>query len=102
MMLLQKIYGIYFNEGANGWEQIKREAEPLLVTAAGGYAGLKASEAILAEVLNWVPGVGWLISGTITGTVTGGLGATWWWACDQAYRKHTSPVQQLQAAWQAV
>jgi len=61
--------------------------------------GVKATEAILAEVLNWVPVIGWVTSGAITASVTLTVGALWWWGCDTALREGTSPVNVIKQAF---
>jgi hypothetical protein len=62
------------------------------------YGTIKATEAVMAEVLNWIPVIGWVISGTIPASVTFSAGALWWWACDAAYGSGKSPVTVLKGA----
>jgi hypothetical protein len=99
--LMAGIYTVYFEEDV-GVESIKDmliEAG-LIVSSGGGmaYGSIKATEAVMAEVLNWVPVVGWAISGAITASVTLTAGTLWWWACDTAYRKGKSPATVLKGA----
>jgi hypothetical protein len=96
--LMAGIYTVYFDEDVDV-DTIKDmliEAG-VIVTAGGGmaYGTIKATEAVMAEVLNWIPVLGWVVSGTITASVTFSAGALWWWACDTAYRSGTSPVAVL-------
>jgi hypothetical protein len=99
--LMAGIYNIYFDDdiGTDGVKSMLIEAG--LVTAVGGglaYGGVKATEAILAEILNWVPVIGWITSGVITASVTLTVGALWWWGCDTALRGDTSPVTVIKQA----
>jgi hypothetical protein len=99
--LMAGIYTVYFDEdvGVDTIKDMLIEAG-LIVSAGGGmaYGTIKATEAVMAEVLNWIPVIGWIISGTITASVTLSAGALWWWACDTAYRSGESPVTILKAA----
>jgi hypothetical protein len=78
VVLMAGIYNIYFDDdmSVEGVKDMLLEAG--LVTAVGGglaYGGVKVTEAILAEVLNWVPVIGWVTSGVITASVTLTVGA---------------------------
>jgi hypothetical protein len=99
--LMAGIYTVYFDEdvGVDTIKDMLIEAG-LIVSAGGGmaYGTIKATEAVMAEVLNWIPVIGWVISGTITASVTLSAGALWWWACDTAYRGGKSPVTVLKGA----
>jgi hypothetical protein len=99
---MASIYNIYFDDDidVDGVREMLIEAG--LVTAIGGglaYGGVKATEAILAEMLNWVPVIGWITSGAITASVTLTVGALWWWGCDTALRGGTSPVNVIKQAF---
>jgi hypothetical protein len=52
----------------------------LVISIGGGlaYGGVKLTETILAEVLNFVPVVGGLMSGIVTSSVTLTVGLLWW------------------------
>ena len=56
-----------------------------VIVAVGGvlaYGGVKATEALLGEVLNFIPLAGWAISATITASVTATVGLAWLLLCD--------------------
>jgi hypothetical protein len=102
VVLMASIYNIYFDDDidADGIKDMLIEAG--LVAAIGGglaYGGVKATEAILAEVLNWVPVIGWVLSGVITASVTLTVGALWCWGCDNALREGKSPVTVIRQAF---
>jgi hypothetical protein len=90
LALMARIYDIYFDEDI-GAEEVARMLmqEGLAITVTGGlaYGAVKVTEALLSEVLNWVPGVGWITSGTITASVTLTVGSLWLWRCDTAFRQ---------------
>jgi hypothetical protein len=92
---MARIYDIYFDEDI-GAEEVARMLMQtgLATTVAGGlaYGAVKVTEALLSEVLNRVPGLGWIISGTITASVTLTVGSLWLWMCDTAFRQGKSPV----------
>jgi hypothetical protein len=46
--------------------------------------------------LNFIPIVGWAVSGTITASVTLTFGTLWAIASDHAVRNGTSPVTEMQ------
>jgi hypothetical protein len=102
LALLALIYGIYFDEDIEVDSVRKMLIEMSLVATAGGvavYAGIKVTEGVIHEVLNWVPVVGWVAKGVITGSVTLTVGALWAWACDAALRQGVSPVTAFQQAF---
>lgn len=101
IVIMAGIYNIYFDDDIeiDGVKNMLLEAG--LVTAVGGglaYGGVKVTEAILSEVLNWVPVIGWVTSGAITASVTLTVGAIWLWACDTALRRGKSPVTVIKQA----
>lgn len=102
LAILAEIYYIYFDENI-GPERIKDMLlEMGLVGASGGtiaYTSVKITEGIIHEVLNWVPVIGWIAKGVITGSVTLTVAALWLWACDAALRKGISPVDSFKAAF---
>ena len=64
-----------------------------LKLVAGGaiaYAGVKTTEGLVAEVLNFVPGLGWMVSGLVTAAVTSTVAGAWWLYCDSKYRDTTT------------
>lgn len=101
VVLMASIYNIYFDDDI-GIETVKDMLTELgFVTAVSGslaYGGVKVTEAILSEVLNWVPVIGWAASGVITGSVTLTVGALWLRACDVALRQGLSPVKIIKHA----
>ena len=101
-ILMQRIYAAYFEhdpESESMWSIFEEEAPLLLLLGAAAYGGIKLSEGIFAEVMNFLPIIGWGLSAMITGSVTGTLGGLWWWACDKARREETTPVAQLKAVF---
>ena len=93
--LMARIFDIYFDEDIEAKEVARTLMQTgLVIPVAGGlaYGATKATEALLSEVLNWVPGVGWIISGTITASVTLTVGSLWLWMCDTGFRQDKSPV----------
>jgi len=73
-----------------------------LVGTAGGvlaYGSVKATEGIIHEVLNWIPVIGWVAKGVITGSVTLTAGLVWLWACDAGLRQGSSPVAAFNQAF---
>jgi uncharacterized protein (DUF697 family) len=101
VVLMASIYNVYFDDDI-GIETVKSMLTELgFVTAVSGglaYGGIKATEAILSEVLNWVPVIGWVASGVITASVTLTVGVLWLWACDTALRQGLSPVRVIKAS----
>jgi hypothetical protein len=93
--LMAGIYNIYFDDDIEGKEVARMLMQTgLAIPVAGGlaYGAIKTTEALLSEALNWIPGAGWIISGTITASVTLTVGSLWLWMCDTACRQGTSPV----------
>jgi hypothetical protein len=92
--LLAGIYNVYFEEELGPANMIELLKNAGMLIAVGGslvYGGVKLTEAGTAEVLNFVPGVGWLISGLITASVTATVASLWWLYCDGHARKGTIP-----------
>jgi len=90
LALCAGIYQIYYDRPMDTASATALFAELGLVTAAGvgaGYTGVKLTEGILAEVLNWVPFIGWGLSAVITGSVTASVGCAFWYLCDVAVRE---------------
>jgi hypothetical protein len=93
--LLAGIYNVYFDDDITPSNMIEVLKEAGLLIAVGGsivYGGVKLTEAGLAEVLNFVPGFGWLVSGVITASVTATVATLWWWYCDQQARQGMIPL----------
>jgi hypothetical protein len=100
--IMAGIYNIYYDDDIDVGGVKDMLVEAGLVAAVGGglaYGGVKVTEAILAEILNWVPVVGWVTSGAITASVTLTVGALWWWRCDNALRRGTTPVNVIKQAF---
>lgn len=83
------IYRIYYDEPLSA----ERLAELLglagIIVFSGGvvsYAAFKVGQALISEVLNFVPVAGWLISATITGSTTLTLGLVWLAVVEGWYR----------------
>lgn len=93
--LLAGIYNVYFDEEIAPASMVEVLKETGILIAVGGsivYGGVKLTEAGLAEVLNFVPGFGWLISGLITASVTATVATLWWWYCDRQARSGLTPL----------
>jgi hypothetical protein len=99
--LMAGIYNVYFEDDIGVAEVKNMLMELGFVTAVTGglaYGSVKITEAILSEMLNWVPMLGWVTSGAITASVTLTVGAYWTWACDNALRQGLSPMKIIQQA----
>jgi hypothetical protein len=93
--LLAGIYNVYFDEDispANMMEMLKNAGILIAVGGSVVYGGVKLTEAGIAEVLNFVPGFGWLVSGMITASVTAAVALLWWWYCDRQARDGAIPL----------
>ena len=49
-------------------------------------------------MLNFVPALGWMVSGLVTASVTATVACAWWLFCDYKYRGKTSPLLAAQPA----
>jgi hypothetical protein len=101
-VLWAAIYKIYFDDdiGVEGVKDMLLEIG--LVGTAGvavAYGSVKATEGIIHEVLNWIPVIGWIAKGVITGSVTLTVGVLWLWACDAGFRQGESPVVVFKRAF---
>ena len=83
------IYRVYYDEPLSS----ERLAELLglagIIVVSGGvvsYATFKIGQAMINEVLNFIPVGGWLISAMVTGTTTLTLGLVWVGVVDSWYR----------------
>jgi hypothetical protein len=97
-LVFSNIYQAYFDEDLDE-ESVKNMLQQTGVAVAVGggvaYVSIKLTEGLLAEILNFLPGVGWLISGAITASMTVIFGALWATMCDYSVRNGTSPVTEL-------
>lgn len=101
LVMLGTLYSVYFDEQPDQAQMTEMLTEAGVVLAAAGglaYTSVKFTEATLAEILNFVPLVGWLASGAITASVTTTVGLLWLWGCDSAYRRGTSPMWEVRTA----
>jgi hypothetical protein len=92
---------VYFDEVPD--EESVREmlSDAGLKLLAGGTivdAGVKVTEGAVAELLNFVPGLGWMMSGLVSAAVTSTVAGAWWLFCDSKYRGTASPIVVAQAA----
>lgn len=97
LVLCAGIYRIYFDQEIESDDIWRLITEAGLVTAAGigaGYVGVKLTEGVVAEVLNWVPVIGWGLSGLITASVTATVGCGWWYLCDSTVRGESTVLTQ--------
>ncbi len=93
--LMAGIYNVYFEEEVSPRDMPELLKQAGILIAVGGgvvYSGLKLTEAGAAEVLNFVPGFGWLLSSLVTTSVTATVAALWWWYCDRQARNGMKPV----------
>ena len=100
-LLLKSIYEAYFDEVPDEESVRKMLSDAGLKLLAGGtiaYAGVKVTEGVVAEVLNFVPGLGWMVSGLVTAAVTSTVAGAWWLFCDSKYRGKASPIAVAQPA----
>jgi hypothetical protein len=95
-LLLKSIYEVYFDDVPDGEEPFREMLSDaglkLLAGGAVAYVGVKASEGVVAEVLNFIPGLGWLLSGLVTASVTATVACAWWKYCDSRYRSQADPL----------
>jgi hypothetical protein len=99
--LMANIYNVYFEEEITQGEMIQLLKDAGILIAVGGtllYGGIKVTESGLAEVLNFVPGVGWGVSGAITATVTLLVAGLFAMYCDSQARKGVVPLLNSRAA----
>jgi len=93
--VMAAIYEAYFDERIGRdrvWEMLRDMGVVVAVGGTLAYMGVKVSEAIFAEALNFIPVAGWALSGTITSSVTLTAGSWWLWSCDKAFREGKTPV----------
>jgi hypothetical protein len=86
----------------SGHRLTKRRKKALWALVGGGvlaYGCVKVTEGIIHEVLNWIPVIGWVAKGVITGSVTLTVGILWLWAYDAALRQDKSPVAVFKQAF---
>jgi hypothetical protein len=99
--LMAGIYNIYFEEDIAKGEMIELLKDAGILIAVGGtllYGGIKVSEAGLAEVLNFVPGAGWGVSGLITASVTAIVSGLFAFYCDSQAKKGIVPLLKSRVA----
>lgn len=92
LAMLAAVYRIYFDENPTEESVEALLQEYGLATVAGGalvYGGMKLTEGLMAEALNFIPLAGWGISALITGSVTGMVGLSWAAVCDGHYQLGT-------------
>ena len=95
-VLLAAIYNFYYEESIEAQDLKEMLLELGLIGSASvvtAYGSVKAAEGAIHEVLNWVPGLGWVAKGFITGSVTLSVGTLWLLACDAGVRNDVSPVE---------
>ncbi|MBX3420465.1 MAG: hypothetical protein KF752_02800 [Pirellulaceae bacterium] len=90
LALMLQIHQIWFSEvvSKKTFEDLMQEAG--LASLIGGvvvYTGVKVTEGLLAEATNFAPVIGWIVSGIITGSVTGLVAYVWWQFCETRWRK---------------
>jgi hypothetical protein len=98
--LLAGIYNLYFEEDVSPRDMPELLKQAGILIAVGGgvvYSGIKLSEAGAAEVLNFLPGLGWVLSSLVTSSVTATVAALWWWYCDRHARNGTKPLASSSA-----
>ncbi len=89
------IYKVYYhrNLSARHLREMLGQAGVVIFTGGVvGYAAVKVSQALLSEVLNVVPVLGWGISGLLTGTSTLAVGLAWMLYVEDRYRAQLTPI----------
>ncbi len=79
------IYNIYFSQKASQAEVKKFLIEHGIAVSSGGglaFVGTKIGHIAIAEVMNWVPVIGWGVKGLLAGSITGSIGISCLLACD--------------------
>jgi hypothetical protein len=102
-LVFSNIYQAYFDEDLDEESLRSMLQQTGAAVAVGGgvaYVSIKLTEGLLAEVLNFVPGLGWLISGAVTASITVCFGALWAALCDYSVRNGTSPAAEMRARMQ--
>jgi hypothetical protein len=97
-LVFSNIYQAYFDEELDDENLRSMLQQTGVAVAVGGgvaYVSVKLTEGLLAEILNFVPGLGWLVSGAITASVTVTFGALWALMCDYSVRTGTSPTAEM-------
>ena len=98
-LVFSQIYQAYFDEELDEESLKDLLVQTGIALAVGGglaYISIKLTEGLITEVLNFIPIVGWAVSGTITASVTLTFGTLWAIASDHAVRNGTSPVTEMQ------
>ena len=89
------IYKIYYHRNLSAHdlrEMLGRAGVVIFTGGVVGYAAVKVSQAVLSEVLNAVPVLGWGISGVLVGTSTLAVGLAWMLYVEDRYRAHWTPI----------
>jgi hypothetical protein len=100
--MLAAIYYAYFGVRPSREDVLEMLSDAgVVVSVTGGvvYAGIKTMDWLANEFLQVVPVLGQGLAAAITGTVTGAFGALWWLACDEAYKRETTPAVVLREAF---
>jgi uncharacterized protein (DUF697 family) len=100
VLVFSGIYQAYFDKELDEQSLQSLLMDTGVAVAVGGgfaYVSIKLGESVLAEILNFVPIVGWLVSGAITASMTVTFGVLWAWACERSIRNGTSPAAEMRA-----
>jgi hypothetical protein len=84
-----KIWQIYLDETLTASDLFDHLSEAGIVAAVAvgiGYGGVKLAEGIVAEAMNILGPVGWLLSAGVTASVTTAVGLAWMLFVEQVYR----------------
>ncbi|BAZ17723.1 hypothetical protein NIES4071_96030 [Calothrix sp. NIES-4071] len=90
VLMYSRIWKTYFEEDLSSKSILEILTELGLVCAVGagtGYVVSKASTAILKEIVNWTGPLGWGVTATVAGSVSGIFGAAWALYCDNTYQQ---------------
>ena len=82
------IYQIYFSDQLSEQRLIDLLTEAGILTVTSGvlaYCGVRATQALLKEFMNFFGPISWIVSGTLTGLQTLTLGLFWWNFCHQKH-----------------
>jgi hypothetical protein len=98
LVMLGAIYTVYFGERPEDeqlWVMLVKANALVVVGGVLTYGTIKIMDWAVDELLQFVPIVGQVASGVISGSVSATLGAFWWWGCDYAYRNGVTVPEAL-------
>lgn len=95
--LCVKIGTVYFQDSLTDWtrKDTLRALGGVGVGAVLIYGGVKLADGMAAEFLNFVPPVGWVVSGCTAAASTLTVGLVFWLACDRSMRHQRDVGDEL-------